>query len=164
MKTTTDNRKSFLQTSVAATSTIYQLSQNPDKQEILYKELKSIMPDVRSPVDTKILEQMPFLRACIKETLRYYHSFTLLSHKIYCISFRDEFSKISHSFADCIPLLLVMVEIYNRMRLSMVFRFQKGYVHCILTFACFISYDSFLVFIFWTDARHFSTFSRFQFG
>lgn len=57
-------------TSVAATSTIYQLSQNPDKQAMLYKELKSIMPDVRSPVDTKILEQMPFLRACIKETLR----------------------------------------------------------------------------------------------
>lgn len=59
-----------MQTSVAATSTIYQLSQNPDKQEMLYNELKSIMPDVRSPVDTKILEQMPFLRACIKETLR----------------------------------------------------------------------------------------------
>lgn len=59
-----------LQTSVAATSTIYQLSQNPDKQEILYQELKEIMPDPRSPVDTKILEQMPFLRACIKETLR----------------------------------------------------------------------------------------------
>lgn len=60
-----------LQTSVAATSTIYQLSQNPDKQEILYNELKTIMPDPRSAVDTKILEQMPFLRACIKETLRY---------------------------------------------------------------------------------------------
>lgn len=68
------------QTSVAATSTIYQLSQNPDKQEILYNELKSIMPDVRSPVDTKILEQMPFLRACIKETLRYVHADHCPSH------------------------------------------------------------------------------------
>lgn len=58
------------QTSVAATSTIYQLSQNPDKQAILFEELKSILPDHRTPVDTKILEQMPFLRACIKETLR----------------------------------------------------------------------------------------------
>lgn len=58
------------QTSVAATSTIYQLSQNPDKQAILYAELKSILPDQRSPVDTNVLEQMPFLRACIKETLR----------------------------------------------------------------------------------------------
>lgn len=37
---------------------------------MLYKELKAIMPDVRAPVDTKTLEQMPFLRACIKETLR----------------------------------------------------------------------------------------------
>lgn len=39
---------------------------------MLFEELKRIMPDPRSPVDTKILEQMPFLRACIKETLRLY--------------------------------------------------------------------------------------------
>lgn len=39
---------------------------------MLYEELKRIMPDPRSPVDTKTLEQMPFLRACIKETLRLY--------------------------------------------------------------------------------------------
>lgn len=60
----------FFQTSVAVTSTIYQLSQNPEKQEMLFKELHAILPDHNAPIDTKILEQMPFLRACIKETLR----------------------------------------------------------------------------------------------
>lgn len=75
-------REHDLQTSVAATSTIYQLSQNPDKQAILYEELKSILPDQRSPVDTNVLEQMPFLRACIKETLRYYYQY----YYCYCIS------------------------------------------------------------------------------
>ncbi|XP_037035585.1 probable cytochrome P450 49a1 [Bradysia coprophila] len=59
-------------TSVAVTSTIYQLSQNPEKQEMLFKELQGILPDHNAPIDTKILERMPFLRACIKETLRMY--------------------------------------------------------------------------------------------
>lgn len=58
------------QTSVAVTSTIYQLSQNPQKQAILYKELQSILPDRNAPIDTAILERMPYLKACIKETLR----------------------------------------------------------------------------------------------
>lgn len=34
--------------------------------------MKTILPDKNSPVDTQILEKMPFLRACIKETLRMY--------------------------------------------------------------------------------------------
>ncbi|XP_055679852.1 probable cytochrome P450 49a1 [Lutzomyia longipalpis] len=59
-------------TSVAVTSTIYQLSQNPEKQEILLRELKGILPKKTSPVDIQTLEKMPYLRACIKETLRMY--------------------------------------------------------------------------------------------
>lgn len=55
---------------MAITSTIYQLSQNPDKQKILFKELRQILPNKDSPVDHKTLEKMPYLRACIKETLR----------------------------------------------------------------------------------------------
>lgn len=68
-------------TSVAASSTIYQLSQNPDKQEILFKEIKASLPDKNTPFNINMLERMPYLRACIKETLRY----ILLSFK--CILF-----------------------------------------------------------------------------
>ncbi|XP_058058725.1 probable cytochrome P450 49a1 isoform X1 [Anopheles bellator] len=59
-------------TSVAATSTIYQLSQNPDKQEILFNEIKRSMPTPDTKFTISMLETMPYLRACIKETLRMY--------------------------------------------------------------------------------------------
>ena len=60
----------FLKTSVAASSTIYQLAKNPDKQQKLYKELKSIFPTSEAEINQTALEQMPYLRACVKETLR----------------------------------------------------------------------------------------------
>lgn len=61
----------FAQTSVAATSTIYQLSQNPDKQEILFNEIKRSLPTPDTKFTISMLETMPYLRACIKETLRW---------------------------------------------------------------------------------------------
>jgi cytochrome P450 family 49 subfamily A len=60
------------QTSVAISSTMYQLSQNQDKQEKLYDELKNLLPNKDTPITPATLENMPFLRACIKETLRMY--------------------------------------------------------------------------------------------
>ncbi|XP_055380217.1 probable cytochrome P450 49a1 [Condylostylus longicornis] len=59
-------------TSVAASSTIYQLSKNPDKQEKLFNELKNIFPNQKANIDQNALEKIPYLRACIKETLRMY--------------------------------------------------------------------------------------------
>ncbi|KAK5643038.1 hypothetical protein RI129_009205 [Pyrocoelia pectoralis] len=49
-------------TSIALASTLYQLSQNQDKQQIVYEELCAILPEVNSAIDS----------ACIKETLRMY--------------------------------------------------------------------------------------------
>ncbi|XP_037944182.1 probable cytochrome P450 49a1 [Teleopsis dalmanni] len=57
-------------TSVAASSTIYQLAKNPDKQQKLFEELKQVFPTQETEINQNVLEQIPYLRACIKETLR----------------------------------------------------------------------------------------------
>ncbi|KAG5899874.1 hypothetical protein JTB14_012337 [Gonioctena quinquepunctata] len=59
-------------TSIAAASTIYQLTQNPEKQQRLYQELQGILPNPDSKVEVTTQENMPYLKACIKETLRMY--------------------------------------------------------------------------------------------
>lgn len=111
-------------TSVAASSTIYQLSQNPDKQEILFKEIKASLPDKNTPFNINMLERMPYLRACIKETLRYILlSFLNVYYFVLCLScFMTLFVII---FLECIQLLLEMVETYNQMLLFLVIMCQK---------------------------------------
>ncbi|XP_047106300.1 probable cytochrome P450 49a1 [Schistocerca piceifrons] len=59
-------------TSVAAASTLYQLSRNPEKQAALLRELRRALPTPRSPLSAAHLEGLPYLKACIKETLRMY--------------------------------------------------------------------------------------------
>jgi len=49
---------------------MYQLSQNEDKQEKLFAELKRALLHKDSKMTPNTLEQLPYLRACIKETLR----------------------------------------------------------------------------------------------
>jgi cytochrome P450 len=51
---------------------MYQLSQNQDKQEKLFAELKRALSEKDSRITPATLEQMPYLKACIKETLRMY--------------------------------------------------------------------------------------------
>ncbi|KAG8221874.1 hypothetical protein J437_LFUL003250 [Ladona fulva] len=57
-------------TSVAVTSTLYQLSQNLDKQEALYEELKQVLPSPDTPVTNDHLDRLPYLKAVIKEAMR----------------------------------------------------------------------------------------------
>uniref|UniRef100_A0A1B0G778 Cytochrome P450 n=1 Tax=Glossina morsitans morsitans TaxID=37546 RepID=A0A1B0G778_GLOMM len=59
-------------TSVAAASTIYQLARNPLKQEKLYTELKIVFPQNEAEINQYALELLPYLKACVKETLRMY--------------------------------------------------------------------------------------------
>lgn len=49
-----------------------QLSQNPEKQDKLYEELLKVLPAQNSPITSETLENLPFLKACIKEALRMY--------------------------------------------------------------------------------------------
>lgn len=51
---------------------MYQLSQNEDKQEKLFDELKRALSAKDARITPETLEQLPYLKACIKETLRMY--------------------------------------------------------------------------------------------
>jgi len=46
------------------------LSANPDKQEKLFQELQKILPDPSTPITFQMLDEMRYLKACIKESLR----------------------------------------------------------------------------------------------
>ncbi|XP_011293186.1 probable cytochrome P450 49a1 isoform X2 [Musca domestica] len=60
-------------TSVAVSSTIYQLAKNPEKQQKLFQELQKVFPSTHeAEINQNVLEQIPYLRACVKETLRMY--------------------------------------------------------------------------------------------
>uniref|UniRef100_A0A1I8QAX8 Cytochrome P450 49a1 n=1 Tax=Stomoxys calcitrans TaxID=35570 RepID=A0A1I8QAX8_STOCA len=59
-------------TSVAVSSTIYQLAKNPEKQQKLFQELQRLFPTHEAEINQNVLEQIPYLRACVKETLRMY--------------------------------------------------------------------------------------------
>ncbi|KAF4519781.1 hypothetical protein B566_EDAN009031 [Ephemera danica] len=46
------------------------LSKNQSKQEKLFNELKRLMPDPAAPIKFETLNEMRFMRACIKESMR----------------------------------------------------------------------------------------------
>jgi cytochrome P450 len=60
--------------SMAVCSILYQLATRPEQQEKMYKEIKEIMPDPNTPLTTKLLDQMEFLKAFVKEVLRCWRS------------------------------------------------------------------------------------------
>ncbi|KAK3922884.1 putative cytochrome P450 301a1, mitochondrial [Frankliniella fusca] len=57
-------------TSNTSAVVMYQLARNPDKQRRLQQELDSVFPDPDSPVTADKLEQLRYLRACIREAMR----------------------------------------------------------------------------------------------
>lgn len=48
------------------------MAQNPDKQAKLREEIRKILPRKDSEFDKDALQKVPFLKACIKESLRVY--------------------------------------------------------------------------------------------
>ncbi|OAD53565.1 putative cytochrome P450 12a5, mitochondrial [Eufriesea mexicana] len=49
---------------------LYYLAKNPRTQRRLYDEITSVLPNNDSPFTEKALRNMPFLKACLQETLR----------------------------------------------------------------------------------------------
>lgn len=57
-------------TSSSMTSILYCLAKHPDKQEILRQEILKILPEKDSKLTTSSFNNIPYLRAVIKESLR----------------------------------------------------------------------------------------------
>ncbi|KAG5675033.1 hypothetical protein PVAND_004972 [Polypedilum vanderplanki] len=57
-------------TATAAINTLYCLAKNPDKQEILRKELINILQTKETQLTAENMKNLPYLRGVIKETLR----------------------------------------------------------------------------------------------
>lgn len=57
-------------TSSVFLSTLYMVAKHPEKQNALRREIMEILPDKHTPLTTENTKSMPYLRACIKESLR----------------------------------------------------------------------------------------------
>ncbi|KAK4886796.1 hypothetical protein RN001_003067 [Aquatica leii] len=58
--------------SMAVCSILYQLATRPEQQEKMYQELKRVIPDPNTPLNVKLLDEMVFLKAFVKEVFRVY--------------------------------------------------------------------------------------------
>ncbi|XP_044254764.1 probable cytochrome P450 49a1 isoform X3 [Tribolium madens] len=59
-------------TSNAVASMLYQLSLHQEKQAKLYEEIKNLLPYKSTQISHEKLDQMDYLKACVKETMRMY--------------------------------------------------------------------------------------------
>jgi cytochrome P450 len=59
-----------VQTSYSSAFALYLLAKNPDKQQKLFEEIQRYLPDKDQPVTSDNLNEMRYLKACIKESMR----------------------------------------------------------------------------------------------
>ena len=61
----------ILQTSISMEVLLFNLANNPEKQSKLYKEISGLHQP-GEPANSESLKKMPYLKACIKESMRYF--------------------------------------------------------------------------------------------
>ncbi|XP_012223918.2 probable cytochrome P450 49a1 [Linepithema humile] len=59
-------------TSTSVASVLYQLALHPEKQALAYEEICNVLPQRDAPLEATNIDNLKYLRACIKETLRMY--------------------------------------------------------------------------------------------
>ncbi len=57
-------------TAVGATNILYCLAKNPEKQKLLREEILKVLPEKSSTLTPESMQNLPYLRAVIKETFR----------------------------------------------------------------------------------------------
>jgi hypothetical protein len=66
----------LFQTSYSTAIAVYYLAKNPDKQQKLLEEILRYLPEKDQPVTSEILTELKYLKACIKESMRYQSKLT----------------------------------------------------------------------------------------
>ena len=61
-----------LQTSNTLIGILFGIAKSPDKQQILFEEIKKLLPEKNSKLQAENMVNLPYLRACIKEGIRMY--------------------------------------------------------------------------------------------
>jgi cytochrome P450 len=56
---------------MAVCSILYQLATRQEEQEKIYEELLRVLPSVDTPLTSRHLDRMQYLRAFVKEVFRY---------------------------------------------------------------------------------------------
>ena len=69
------------QTAFSTAALLYHLAKNPDKQQKLFEEIQRYLPDKDQPITADILNELKYLKACIKESMR-----SVMSLKFYFTS------------------------------------------------------------------------------
>jgi len=64
----------LFQTASSVANALYYLAKNPEKQQKLFEEIQQCVPDKDQPVTSDILNELRYLKACIKESMRYLQS------------------------------------------------------------------------------------------
>ncbi|XP_014227712.1 probable cytochrome P450 49a1 [Trichogramma pretiosum] len=59
-------------TSNSVGSVLYQLALHPEKQQLLHEELNRVLPEGGGPLEPRHLDQLKYLKACVRETQRMY--------------------------------------------------------------------------------------------
>lgn len=57
-------------TTATSQTLLYELAINPEKQAKLHEEIFKILPEIDSPLNADNIFNAPYLRACLKESLR----------------------------------------------------------------------------------------------
>ena len=64
----------LLQTAFSVAGLLHNLAKNPEKQQKLLEEIQRYVPDKDQPVTSDILNELKYMKACIKESMRYRQS------------------------------------------------------------------------------------------
>lgn len=102
---------------------LYHLAKNPRTQRKVYDEIISVLSNDNSSFTEKSLKNMPYLKACIQETLRYYsfgyNEFNLRKNCIINI-------KRIVRFEDCTPRFRTSQDSYQKLYPFMDTQYLKG--------------------------------------